>query len=235
MNNPLTVSVVIPAFNESTNLPILLKALNEQTVKPFEIIVVDNNSTDKTSEVAKSLGAITLFEKERGTNNAMETGRLVAKGDLIARVDADCIPNPDWISEMVMRFQDPRIVGLTGPYDYYDGGWFFRTTTLLFQKYIYSTVHHVLDFFNHGAVMIGGNSISRRITLEKIGGFDRKIIFYGDDTDLAKKLSKEGLVYFDKDLVMKSSARRFKSKGILHILWKYLQGFFKMTFRSRRG
>jgi len=234
MPNPLTVSVIIPAFNESKNLPVILKALNAQTVKPLQIIVIDNNSTDNTLEVAKSLGAITLFEKERGTNNALETGRLTATGDLVARVDADCIPNPDWIERIVARFQDPKIVGLTGPYDYYDGGWFFRKVTLAFQRYIYSATHHMLDFLNHGAIMIGGNSISRRITLEKIGGFDRKIIFYGDDTDLAKKLSKEGMVFFDKDLIMKSSARRFKEKGLLHILWKYMQGFFKMTFRAKR-
>lgn len=63
MSNPLTVSVIIPAFNESKNLPVIMKALSEQTVKPLQIIVIDNNSTDNTSEVAKSLGAITLFEK----------------------------------------------------------------------------------------------------------------------------------------------------------------------------
>lgn len=232
MPNTLTVSVLIPALNESGNLPIIIKALKKQSVKPLQIIVIDNNSTDDTFEVAKSLGVTILLEKNRGTNNALETGRAIATGDLIARVDADCIPNPDWIQKIIDRFADVKIVGLTGPYDYYDAKKSFRTLSMLFQRYVYSTFHHLLDNVNMGAILIGGNSIARRTALDQVGGFDRKIIFYGDDTDLAKKLSKVGNVYFDKDLVMPSSARRFQNEGLLKILWKYMQGFLKMTFRS---
>jgi glycosyltransferase involved in cell wall biosynthesis len=228
----LTASVLIPAFNESASLPHLLKALAAQTVKPLEIIVIDNASTDDTGAVAKQHGATVIREDRKGTNNALETGRLAAKGTLIARIDADCVPDPDWIARASERFAVPSINAVTGPYDYHDGSPFFRAASLIYQKYLWSTIHFYLGISHTGAIIVGGNSMMRAASLNEIRGFDRSIKFYGDDTDLAKKLSRIGTVVFDKTLLMKSSARRFHNEGVATILWKYFKCFVKMTVRN---
>ena len=69
-NGSPAISVVIPAFNEEKYLPACLEALKKQTFKNYELIVVDNNSTDKTAQIAKKFGARVVKEKKQGRNMA---------------------------------------------------------------------------------------------------------------------------------------------------------------------
>ena len=82
------VSVIIPAFNEEKNIGIVIDCI-KKTKLVNEIIVVNNNSTDKTEEIAKSLGATTVFCKQQGKGYAMETGIKYASHNIILFVDAD--------------------------------------------------------------------------------------------------------------------------------------------------
>ena len=75
----------------------------------------------------------------------------------------------------------------------------------------------------------------RTISINAVGGFDTKFVFYGDDTDTAKNLSKLGKVVFDPDLIMPTSARRFKREGFVNIQMKYFYNFIKVIFsRSKK-
>lgn len=78
--------------------------------------------------------------------------------------------------------------------------------------------------------MTGGNSMMRAKELELMGGFDTSFTFYGDDTDVAKRLSKYGRVAFDPNFVLKTSARRFKKQGEFKIFFLYFYYFLKTTF-----
>lgn len=230
----MRVSIIIPARNEEKSLPTVLNALKSQTLKPFQIIVVDSASSDRTGEVARSHGVEVLREERTGTNNALETGRRLAKGDLIARIDADCIPEKDWVERTSQIFNDPNVVGATGPYDYHDGGWAFRYSSLFIQKYIYSATNFFMRIFKLGGIIIEGNSMMRESTMEKIGGFNREIIFYGDGTDLAKKLTRHGKIIFDRNLLMKTSARRFQRDGTFKVFFKYIWEFLVVVFKPSK-
>lgn len=226
------VSVLIPAHNEEKSIGEAIKLLRAQNYKDVEIIVIDNASVDKTAEIARSLGATVLYEKQKGTNFALECGRLNAKGEILARLDADCLPDDNWVERGARHFENPKVMAVTGPYDYYDGGGSFRYISLFIQKTIYPLTNSLFQLLHVGAILTGGNSMMRAENMAKIGGFDTSITFYGDDTNTAKRLSKVGHVIFDTKFIVKTSARRFKAEGTLKIFWLYLLFFIKTTFGS---
>ena len=81
--------------------------------------------------------------------------------------------------------------------------------------------------------MIGGNFFVRASALERIGGFNTAIRFYGDDTDTAMRLTKIGKVLYRTDMRVKSSARRFKKQGVLFIFYIYIINFFSVLIRKK--
>lgn len=115
-NSKLRVSVVIPVYNEEKRIKPCLKALMTQTVKPYEIIIVDNNCTDKTIEIVKKNRKIKIVKESfQGMAAARTKGFNVAKGDILARIDADTILPPDWIAQVIQQFRDdPELAGLSG-------------------------------------------------------------------------------------------------------------------------
>ncbi len=109
-NNFYRVSIIIPARNEENNIGKLLSHLQNQTYKPYEIIVVDDNSKDKTSEVARSYGIkIIRLEEDppegwTGKNWALWNGYLKSTGELLLFLDADVEPKEDFIEVMISNY-----------------------------------------------------------------------------------------------------------------------------------
>jgi len=229
----MKISVIIPAYNEEKNLGATLDAVLASDYPDFEVIVVDNGSTDKTREVALKKGVKVVREERKGTMWACEAGRKIAKGEIIVRLDADCLPEKDWLSKGAKYFDDPKVVCASGPYDYFDASKSFRYFSFAFMKYIYVPINIFLSFFHIGGITLGGNTFIRSSALESIGGFNTAITFYGDDTDVPKRLSKKGKIIFTSKLVSKTSARRFQNEGIMKIGAKYIYNFFKTLLMSR--
>ncbi len=218
----MKLSVIVPAYNEAEYLGKSLEALLAQDYPDFEVIVVDNASTDKTAEIARSYAVTVLSEKRKGTQWARECGRRAARGEIIVNMDADCIPEKTWLSRGAQFLKDSNAVAVTGPYDYYDASALFRSVSLLTQVYLYSAMNRVVQFFHLGGVVIGGNLFIRAFALEAIGGYNTAITFYGDDPDTGKRLAKVGYVAYEKSLRMRTSARRLHKQGILKIFFLYV-------------
>jgi cellulose synthase/poly-beta-1,6-N-acetylglucosamine synthase-like glycosyltransferase len=228
------VSIIIPAYNEEKYIGQTIEAVQKIDYPDFEIIVVDNNSKDKTSEVARRYpGVKVLFEPNKGTQWTRECGRKAATGEIIGNVDADCIPHKDWLKVGVKYFDDPEVVTVTGPYNYYDSSPLFRWITLVFQRFIYKMTNFFCRLTGKGGVLVGGNCLLRHDTLKKIGGYNTAILFYGDDTDTVKRMTKYGKAIFSNELIIDSSARRFKNDGIMHVLWNYFYYFIKTIILPR--
>ena len=83
------------------------------------------------------------------------------------------------------------------------------------EKNIYYTINVFLSKFHLGGIIIGGNSFMRAKMLQEIDGFDTSITFYGDDTETARRLSKQGRIVFNPNLIIRTSFRRFKKEGII--------------------
>lgn len=102
---PLRISVIVPAYNEEKLLGRCLTSLQNQTTKPYEVIVVDNNSSDSTMRVAKKYRATVVSEKRQGIAWARDAGFNHATGDILARLDADCIAPSAWIQTINDYYQ----------------------------------------------------------------------------------------------------------------------------------
>lgn len=120
-HNALTVSIIIPVYNEQYYLRQCLDAIASQTVKPYEVIVVDNNSTDSTTQIAKSYPFVKLLkEPQQGALYARTKGFNAAKGVIIGRIDADTRLLPNWVERLQEVFLDKELAGVTGSSHWYD-------------------------------------------------------------------------------------------------------------------
>ncbi len=232
----MKASIVIPAHNEEKNIADTIRAVLAQDYHNYEIIVVNNASADATETIARSFPIIVVNETRKGLLWAREAGRVASSGNIIINIDADCLPETDWLSRGMEHFKKDRTVAVTGPYDYHDGGFFFRNGSLFTQKYMYKLMSIILQapFIKKGAVLIGGNNFIRADVLAKAGGYTTSILFYGEDTDTAQKIARHGNVVFNPSLHMKTSARRFKSEGTIHLMLKYWYYFFKTIFGTKK-
>jgi 4,4'-diaponeurosporenoate glycosyltransferase len=117
--NLIDPSIIIPARNEAHNLPKLLDSLNRQPVKPREILVVDDGSTDRTAEIASGMGARVIASQPlppgwRGKTWACHQGALAARGDWLLFMDADTWFEPGGL-ERVLSLEHPGALSV-GPY-----------------------------------------------------------------------------------------------------------------------
>lgn len=170
MKNLLSISVVIPAYNEESRIKDCLKALMTQTVPPYEIIVVNNNCTDKTVKIASEFKGITIVKEfVQGRAPARDCGFNYATGDILARFDADTILPPNWIERVGSEFaKDPILSGLSG-YGVARVGAGIPKVLWSAMSHMYSWVYnaHCRAFFG-AEIMWGGNMAIRRSTWLKI-------------------------------------------------------------------
>jgi glycosyltransferase involved in cell wall biosynthesis len=218
----LSISIIIPARNEEHYLESCLRAVQAQQRAIHEMIVVDNGSTDGTARIATALGARVVSEPVRGLPRAREAGRRAASGALLVYLDADMIIPPDYLTTLAAFFRaHPMVLAASTPFRYYDGNW-LTNSIIAAQFAIYKTLH-VLQITRF---IFGGSFAVRRETLAQIGGFNTAIEFYGEDTDLSKRLAKCGPVAFLDGVRSQTSARRYAQQGVLKTcllyLWHYL-------------
>lgn len=234
----MRISFVIPAYNEERLLPKCLESIERALSRgtyDVEVIVANNASTDRTGEVARRYPFVRVVdEPKKGMVRARQAGFLVATGDLIANIDADTVLPEGWIDTVLAEFtKDEKLAALSGPYVYYDLSWFHRVFTRVWYHIGYLThlVNHYI--FNVGAMLQGGNFVIRRTYLEQVGGFDTTIEFYGEDTDIAKRISKVGKVKWTFKLPMYTSGRRLKREGTIQTALKYASNYVYTLVRGK--
>ena len=117
--------MVLPAYNEAADLRSCLDAIMAQTVAPYEVIVVDNNSSDDTASIAAEYpGVRVLSEPRQGVVYARTCGFDAARGDIIGRIDADTLLKSNWIETVQRIFSDDaELAAVSGRVRYYDTAW----------------------------------------------------------------------------------------------------------------
>lgn len=120
--NPLTLSIVIPVYNEENYIDACLESIAKQTVLPLEVLVVDNNCSDGTIKIARKYPFVKILkEKRQHQVFAQATGFNAAKGDILGRIDADSILPMDWAEKITRAFEaDVKTAAVTGGADPYD-------------------------------------------------------------------------------------------------------------------
>ena len=193
----MTISIVMAALNEEKYITMPLISLNKQKEKDMEIIVVDNESTDRTAEIAAKYGA-KVIKAPRGKLNARDAGIRAAKGEIIVSVDADSYYPLGWLDRLVSHFK-PGIAGVGGK-RVYDRG--FHWVTWL----------PISRFF-------GGNSAFRKEAYIQSGGFRLDTDQFSlvsmvreEEIRFKKRLQKYGKVVIDKKAKVITSSRRFNDE-----------------------
>lgn len=121
MKKALTLSIIIPVYNEEDYLVGCLDAISHQTVAPDEVIVVDNNSTDSSLAVARRYPFVKILHaKKQGVVYARDIGFDANTNDLIGRIDADTQLRPGWVAAVKQIMQDDTVAAATGPVAYFD-------------------------------------------------------------------------------------------------------------------
>lgn len=231
----MRVSFVVPAFNEEAYLSACLESILREAAacsEPVEIIVVNNASTDGTRDVALRFAGITVVDEPRkGLTYARQAGLDASTGYLVANVDADSRLTPGWLRHVLDEFDaNPKLLALSGPLVYYDLT--ARQSLLVRSFYMIAWTTYVMNRYvlRVGSMVQGGNFVVTRPALEQIGGFNLGITFYGEDTDIARRLNSVGEVLFTFRLKMLSSARRLHKEGILTMAWRYSVNYLWTTF-----
>lgn len=234
----MKISFVIPAYNEERHLSQCLAAIERElacTPCDAEVIVVNNASTDRTGEIARSHRSVRVVDEPRkGIVWARNAGLMAATGELIANIDSDTMLTDGWLATVLSEFsKDENLAALSGPFIYYDLSWFSRVLTRIF--YIFGYLSH---FANHyilrsGAMLQGGNFIVRREYLEKAGGFDTSIEFYGEDADVARRIGRVGKVKWTFSLPIYASGRRLEHEGVITTGLRYAGNYFYILFRGK--
>ncbi|MDP3645585.1 MAG: glycosyltransferase [bacterium] len=226
----LSISLVIPAHNEEGYIGACLDFVFEYAHGKFdEIIVVDNASTDRTAEIARGKGARVVFEGRKGLTRARQKGLESVSSEYVAYIDADCRLTPEWFSTVEYHLaKHPNTVSLTGPVWYFDGPY-----TVRWAIWVLEWITIPLACWIAGYGVVGGNFVARRDTLIAVGGFSPDIAFYGEDTDIARRLAKHGYVLLRMNLVVATSMRRFLHDGFVRTCANYTVNALSSAFFHR--
>ncbi|WFU68961.1 glycosyltransferase [Bradyrhizobium sp. CB2312] len=199
-----TVSVIIPTFNGGAGLEPTIASLHRQTLRPVEIIVVDDGSTDQTRAVAERARALGLVDMlichgtRCGRSPAINAGARFASGDLILTVDADTVFEPTAVARLAAVFRDPRVAGASGNIalsNERDSLW----TGLQSVEYLMSISagRSILDVAGAIACLSGACSMYRRDAFLRHGGLD---VGPGEDLEYSLRLRRLGyLIRFVPD------------------------------------
>ena len=199
------ISVVIPAYNEEQYLGRCLQALRAQSypASRFEIIVVDNGSTDATADIAHRFGARIVSEPRKGVARARQTGFDAARGEIIASTDADTTVLTFWLARIAVHFEaDPDLGAVYGPVHWRDS----RPVEQLALSYPATWVLWASNRLGR-SLWWGSNFAVRREVFYAAGGFPVDWPS-GEDTDLSLRVSRVAPVRFDPELVVHASSRR---------------------------
>lgn len=221
-------SVVIPALNEERYLPKLLKNLQVQLDRDFEVIVVDGSSEDKTVERAKKIQGIkVIISEKRNVSYQRNLGAKAAKGKWLVFLDADVQIPSNFLSQIhhfILEEKGCRFLTTWTKADSEDKS--DRAIAMLINMLI-ETVKLIEKEF------VGGyNMIIERTAFRAVGGFDERLRV-SEDFDLTQKLVKSGReLHVLKSPKVTMSFRRFRREGTLAMLRKYSKSTMKILFEG---
>lgn len=215
------ISVVIPSYNSADSLGATLDSLGEQTRQPFEIIVVSDGSSDATASLMRSYPAVRFLERpvQGGAGAAREDGARIARGDIIAFIDSDCVAERNWIERLTQHFDTDTKLGAVG------GCYVHRETptlVALFGKFEEEYGHAVFARTPRDSALTGGNMAVRKAIWESARS-GRELIHFRrvastEDTVVVNEIRARSATLFDPVLIVyhrpKNDLRRFVRRNI---------------------
>jgi lipopolysaccharide/colanic/teichoic acid biosynthesis glycosyltransferase/glycosyltransferase involved in cell wall biosynthesis len=197
------ISVIVPAKDAAKTIGECIQALLHQEGMRFdsdyEVIIVDDGSTDDTALIAQRYFVSVIQKKNEGPAAARNAGARIAKGSLLAFTDADCAPSPTWLSDLAQRFSNPEVVGVKGAYRTNQIELVPRFVQLEYEyKYVRMLQQYTIDFIDtHSAAY-------RKEVFSHNGGFDESFpVPSVEDQEFSFRLARKGYrLVFEPDAVV---------------------------------
>ncbi len=188
--NKICVSVIVPAYNASATIGKTLEALSRQIcTQPYEVIVVDDGSSDDTAKIVGSFPAVRyIFQKNAGPAAARNHGAALAQGEYLAFTDSDCLAHEDWIARLMSGFDQGEIGVVAGSYGIANKK--SRLSRCIYQEILWRHNRLMPDFPN---AFGSYNFCIRKEVFDAVGGFNtvyRRAS--GEDNDLSYKIVRFG-------------------------------------------
>jgi O-antigen biosynthesis protein len=213
------ISVVVCSYNGSRTLRDCLDGLRALNYPRFEVIVVDDGSTDATPEIARSYGYRVISTPNRGLSSARNTGMQAAAGEIVAYTDDDARPDSDWLTYLAFMFMTTNHAAVGGPNIPPPGDGPVAECVANAP----GGPLHVLLTDEEAEHLPGCNLAIRKARLESIGGFDPRFRVAGDDVDVCWRLQQRGWTLGFHPGAMVWHHRR----GSLRTYWNQQQGYGK--------
>lgn len=214
-----SVSIVIPARNEERHLGACLDAIARQTVAPYEVIVVDNNSTDETASITRRYPFVIVVDEEKeGIAHARDAGFDAASGDIIGRIDADIQLPPNWVEHVQNFYSKPK----NAKKAWSGSGFFYNVRLPHLVSWAYGLFAFGLNKLLLGHYTLWGSNMA--LTVEqwrsvRSGTCKRTDIH--EDLDLAIHLHDAGYqIVYDRSIKTRAELRRVQVDR--DKLWGYL-------------
>lgn len=218
----MKVSLYIPCCNAAATIQSCLRGVLKQTYPVEEIVIVDDGSTDDTVKIAARYPVrIIRHQGNKGLAAARNTAIKGMKTELIASLDADCVPEPDWLRKLVKSFQKRQIGGAGGRL--LD----FHSSTVIDR---WRAVHMKQHWGNKKmppSFLFGSNTVFRKQALTSIGCYHEDFKTNYEDVDVSKRLKKKG---WDLVYIPKAQAHHLKQDTISSILnsyWMWNAAYYK--------
>ena len=183
------ISVVVCAYNAERTMDRCLASLENLSYPDYEVIVVNDGSTDSTREICERYDYIRLINQDnKGLSAARNVGFAVSTGEIVAYTDSDCMADPDWLTYLAARFHSSTFAAVGGPNLPPPDDTLVASCVAVSPG---APTHVLLD--DETAEHIPGcNMAFRREALEAIGGFDPIFRAAGDDVDVCWRLQNKG-------------------------------------------
>ena len=206
------VSVIVCSYNGAKTLAACLDSLSRLNYPDYEIILVDDGSTDNTAEIAERFPHVRyMYQSNHGLSDARNTGGAAAKGEVFAYTDSDCMADVDWLYYLIGTLISGDFAGVGGP-----------NVTPPAKSWIQACVaaapggpSHVLLTDTVAEHIPGCNMAFYRWAFENVGGFDNEYHKAGDDVDFCWRLQQAGCVIGFSPTAIVWHHRRFTLRAFL--------------------
>ncbi|MCI4624572.1 MAG: glycosyltransferase [Candidatus Magnetoovum sp. WYHC-5] len=185
----MKASVIIPAYNAQKTIGMCLDALMKQTYTDYEVIVIDDGSSDNTASIVNAYPVRYVRQENSGPACARNRGVSLSSGEVILFTDSDCIPSQNWISEMVSVFEaDPEVVAIKGVYK--------TNQSQLIARFAQAEFEERYDICQKSKTISMVDTYSaayKKDIFTTAGGFDESFpTANNEDTELSYKMSSKG-------------------------------------------
>jgi len=213
------ISVVVCTYNGASTIRDTLEALRDLDYPSFEVIVVNDGSTDETPQIASNYPYRVINEENQGLSRARNTGIAAATGEIVAFIDDDAYPDPHWLRFLALSFIEGKFAAVGGPnLAPMRDGW--RADAIANAP---GGPNAVLISDRTAEHIPGCNMAFRKEALEAVGGFDPRFRTAGDDVDLCWRLRDRGdVIGYSAAAVVWHHRRRS-----LRAYWKQQVGYGK--------